>query len=225
MSQAKDQDQSMEEILQSIKRIIAEEGTPAAGGSDVLELTDMLGDEPAAASAPAAADPLAEFAGFSIDDIMAAPVSSGVGPATPPPAPAPEPKPEPKPEPVFEPAFVAAPVAPAVEVAPEPAMPATPAPEPEPTMPEPVAPVMADTDSLISDTTREAAAAALGALQHVPETVAPVIAASMGFRAGHTVEDLVVEALKPMLRDWLDSNLTAIVERLVEKEVRRLSGR
>jgi uncharacterized protein len=169
----KDQDQSMEEILQSIKRIIADEGDPApVSNSEVLELTDMIVAEEAAAPNAIPA--------MSIDEIMAAPVSS---------VPA-------------EPEFI----------------PTPPAPEP---LPEPIA--IAD-EGLISEATRVASAAALDALRHTPaEPHMPVM--SHSFRSGTTVEDLVIETLRPMLREWLDTHLTGIVERLVEREVRRVSGR
>lgn len=49
--------------------------------------------------------------------------------------------------------------------------------------------------------------------------------ASPHFRSGTTVEDLVMESLKPMLKEWLDLNLSEIVEKIVEREVRRISGR
>lgn len=192
MSQAKDQDQSMEEILQSIKRIIAEEGTPTPGGSDVLELTDMLGDD--AVDVPPGMDMPAEPAvpTMSIDEIMAAPLSSG--PVTPA-------------EEFYKPEPVAA--------KPEPVR-AAPTPTPAPKMEE----------GLVSDTTINTAAAALSALKNIPEsTLPPLPPSGIGFRSGTTIEDLVLEALKPMLKDWLEGNLTGIVERLVEKEVRKLSAR
>ena len=40
-----------------------------------------------------------------------------------------------------------------------------------------------------------------------------------------TVEQLLVDLLTPMLRDWLDQNLPAIVERVVEQEVKKLARR
>ena len=43
--------------------------------------------------------------------------------------------------------------------------------------------------------------------------------------AGITVDQLVVDLLTPMLRDWLDQNLPAIVERVVEQEVKKLARR
>ena len=42
---------------------------------------------------------------------------------------------------------------------------------------------------------------------------------------GHTLEDIVMELLKPMLKDWLDQNLATIVEEKVEEEVQRLARR
>ena len=44
-------------------------------------------------------------------------------------------------------------------------------------------------------------------------------------REGRTLEDLVRDLLKPMLRDWLDQNLPAIVEARVQAEVERISRR
>jgi len=38
-----------------------------------------------------------------------------------------------------------------------------------------------------------------------------------------TLEDLVAEMLQPMLRNWLDENLPALVERLVQEEIQRVS--
>jgi uncharacterized protein len=40
-----------------------------------------------------------------------------------------------------------------------------------------------------------------------------------------TLEDLVREMLRPMLRSWLDDNLPTLVERLVLVEIERIAGR
>lgn len=40
-----------------------------------------------------------------------------------------------------------------------------------------------------------------------------------------TLEGMVREMLRPMLRDWLDANLPRIVESLVSKEIARISGK
>ena len=42
---------------------------------------------------------------------------------------------------------------------------------------------------------------------------------------GKTLEDIVVEMLKPMVKEWLDANLPAIVEEKVEEEVKRVARR
>jgi hypothetical protein len=46
-----------------------------------------------------------------------------------------------------------------------------------------------------------------------------------GTGTGITVDQLVVDLLTPMLRDWLDQNLPGIVERVVEQEVKKLARR
>ncbi|HHL43729.1 MAG TPA: DUF2497 domain-containing protein [Hellea balneolensis] len=42
--------------------------------------------------------------------------------------------------------------------------------------------------------------------------------------SGPPIGDLVQEALKPMLQEWLDKNLKGIVERAVTKEIKRISS-
>jgi len=39
-----------------------------------------------------------------------------------------------------------------------------------------------------------------------------------------TLQDLVQEMLRPMLKSWLDDNLPTLVERLVRAEIDRLAG-
>lgn len=46
-----------------------------------------------------------------------------------------------------------------------------------------------------------------------------------GVPKGRPVEELVMDALKPMMSEWLNEHLPAIVERIVEREVRYLSRR
>jgi hypothetical protein len=40
---------------------------------------------------------------------------------------------------------------------------------------------------------------------------------------GMTLENMVREMVRPMLKEWLDENLPSIVERMVEKEIERVS--
>lgn len=127
-----------------------------------------------------------------------------------PPAPAPAPEPmslEEEDDLVFEaeaePAFAPAPEpTPAPAAAPAP-MAAAPAPAGEPIA-----------DSMLS---QPAASAAAGALQRLAGTL------RIADTPGQTVEGVVRELLKPMLKEWLDQNLAAIVEARVEAELERIS--
>ena len=40
---------------------------------------------------------------------------------------------------------------------------------------------------------------------------------------GRTIDDLVKDMLRPMLKTWLDDNLPGLVERLVRAEIERVS--
>lgn len=42
---------------------------------------------------------------------------------------------------------------------------------------------------------------------------------------GPTIEDLVREEIRPLLKAWLDANLPGLVERLVRAEIERVLGR
>lgn len=44
-------------------------------------------------------------------------------------------------------------------------------------------------------------------------------------RGGPTIEDLVREEVRPLLKAWLDANLPGLVERLVRAEIERVFGR
>lgn len=44
-------------------------------------------------------------------------------------------------------------------------------------------------------------------------------------RGGPTLEDMMREEMRPMLKEWLDINLPGLVERLVKAEIDRVSGR
>ncbi len=156
-------EQSMEEILQSIKRIIAEENDGSepdvaaapvrngAHGSDVLELTDLVeeGD---------AVDPVKE-------------------------------------------AFPSAPSKKAATNGSD---------------------ILDSIDSLLSDDAARSSAAALRNLSGSSKSRTSGTSLP-AFRSGTSVEDLMIEAMRPMLKDWLDANLPGLVERLVEKEIRKLS--
>jgi len=73
-------------------------------------------------------------------------------------------------------------------------------------------------DAIIDEVTESATAGAFASLNQVVEEKAVV--AERGDRIG----DIVMEALQPMLKEWLDANLKGIVERAVTKEVKRISS-
>jgi cell pole-organizing protein PopZ len=193
---------TMEEILASIRRIISEEDKPAEGGGDVLDLQ------------PPAPPPVVE----AKTPITPPKPATAPRPA-PAPAPAPEPvaiKPPPPPIDMFDEPEEPARPSPLpeeelliVERQPEPTPPPVvaapkPAPQPERTPPPPQRP-------LVSDPVASQAAGALGRLM-----------GSMMVSTGNTLDDVVRELLKPMLKEWLDANLTQIVEAEVAKEIDRI---
>jgi len=45
------------------------------------------------------------------------------------------------------------------------------------------------------------------------------------YRGGPTIEDMVREEIRPLLKAWLDANLPALVERQVRVEIERVVGR
>jgi uncharacterized protein len=52
-----------------------------------------------------------------------------------------------------------------------------------------------------------------------------VLAQTVLVENGRTLQDLVREMLRPMLKSWLDDNLPTLVERLVLAEIEQLTGR
>lgn len=67
-------------------------------------------------------------------------------------------------------------------------------------------------ERLVSAPASSAVSAAFGSLQRTMSAAPP-----------RSVDDLVTEALKPMLKAWLDENLPALVERLVRAEIERVA--
>ena len=113
----------------------------------------------------------------------------------PPPPPPPEPEPDPEPEPEPEPA------PPAVEQ------------EDVLELTDRIEPLQDIEPALVSDPTAAAAAAAFGHLSAsllMPQDL-------------RTLEDVVRELLRPLLKQWLDDNLPDIVEAQVQAEIERIS--
>lgn len=193
---------TMEEILASIRRIISEEDKPAEAGGDVLDLQPPP-------------PPVAE--------VKAPPPrpAPALAPAqTPPPAPKPEPVVAKAPPPVLEEPEPLAPPSRVIEddlmvveqeqeeepAPPPPAPVAKPAPKAEWTPPH-----AGPTETLVSPPVASQAAGALGKLM-----------GSMMVSGGGTLDDVVRELLKPMLKEWLDDNLPQLVEAEVAKEIDRI---
>jgi cell pole-organizing protein PopZ len=93
----------------------------------------------------------------------------------------------------------------------------TPSPTPtqiETIMPSHATAVAPTADSILSTPTTNAAA---GSLARLAGTL------RISDTPGQTVEGVVRELLKPMLKEWLDRNLPAIVESRVEAELERIA--
>lgn len=71
-------------------------------------------------------------------------------------------------------------------------------------------------EKIISDEAAEVSRARLASLSRL--VIKPEVAGS------DTLEGLVREMLKPMLRDWLDAHLPDLVETMVAKEIARITG-
>lgn len=212
----------MEEILASIRRIIADEDTGASAASKLASVAAKTQPAPTVSE-----DELDKLFDTSDDDVLE------LGDADKEPAmadddmdlafePAPVAKPQPAPAPV-------APVAPVAKVAPPPpSAPVAPAPVVEPSVaevrrapqpepqPEPApvraAPTETMTDPLLSQSTDSMVSAAFDNL-----------ALTILNKNARTVEDLIQDMLRPMLRSWLDQNLPSLVERLVRAEIERVA--
>ncbi|HWS10986.1 MAG TPA: DUF2497 domain-containing protein [Xanthobacteraceae bacterium] len=189
---AKSQEPSMEEILASIRRIIADD--------DANKTAPPQAAAPAPAARPAtppepsldeAADPepMAEVEDEASDILdlteqMEAPAA--------------------KPEPPFRTIDGSFDVSYEEEKS-APQMPAPPMPEPPPRAEE-------RSHQLLSSVTSAAVDSAFNTL-----------AQTVLVQNARTLEDLVREMLRPMLKAWLDDNLPGMVERLVRAEIERVS--
>jgi uncharacterized protein len=210
---AKAQEPSMEEILASIRRIIADDDASkptkapeAAPAAKQQAAVTAAPSRPAPTPAPAktTAPPPASAAANSQDDIDAmlaeledAPVDEASTPdvldlteAMAAPAPSSPPAPSLRPAPGFRTIDGASDVV------------FTTKPEPPPLIDR----------GLISNETIAAVDRAFNTLTHT----------LIGQNA-RTLEDLVKEMLRPMLKSWLDDNLPSLVERIVRAEIERVS--
>lgn len=180
------QDQSMDDILASIRRILNEDEA-AAQAAEVAEPTEP-----------------------------AAPVAEEPAPAAPPPR---APEPEFTPPPIAPPPVVARPEPEPVELTSD--MLVTP---PNPgALPSASPPrvAMDDASGLIAPAAAAAAAASVGSLLRAVSSER----GSQVYRGGPSIEDVVREEIRPILKDWLDTHLPPLVERLVRAEIERVVNR
>ena len=133
--------------------------------------------------------------------------------AAPMPQPAPAPAPAPKPAPQFRTIDGSFDVS-YDEEKPAPQMPAAQMPEARAAFPSEDNPHRGDarTNQLLSSVTSAAVDSAFNTL-----------AQTVLVQNARTLEDLVREMLRPMLKGWLDDNLPGMVERLVRAEIERVS--
>jgi cell pole-organizing protein PopZ len=212
MSQAaKAQEPSMEEILASIRRIIADDDTPKP-----VPRPEAKAPEPPPASRAPPPKPAPAPAAAKQDDIDAMLAGLDEGPE---PAPPPVSAPQPEPADVLElteamqapsPSFQTIDGSQDVvfeETGTEPPPPRAAEPPPRPA-PMPAMP----TQPIISSATAAAVDSAFNALAH-----------TVLVQNAKTLEDLVKEMLRPMLQHWLDNNLPTLVERLVRQEIERVA--
>jgi cell pole-organizing protein PopZ len=109
----------------------------------------------------------------------------------------------------------------------EPARAVEPAPKPQRTAAEqPKSPAPSEgaprADALVAPEAAAAAASSVGTLLRTLIAEREQLAVH---RTGPTIEDLVREEIRPLLKDWLDTNLPPLVERLVRAEIERVVGR
>lgn len=204
MSQsARVQEPSMEEILASIRRIIADD-TPEAAKAAASSAAPAAA--PAAAPKAAPPQPAPTAKAMSQDDIdamladQAADEEAGILDLS-------EPVKKPQPGPA---GFRQVPAGDVMfreeEVEPEPPAYSPPAyaPPAHSSAPAP--------ETLLSAETNAAVSAAFGSL-----------ATTILSENSRTIEDLVREMLRPMLKAWLDDNLPGLVERMVRAEIERVA--
>ncbi|MFA6265538.1 MAG: DUF2497 domain-containing protein [Pseudolabrys sp.] len=225
---AKAQEPSMEEILASIRRIIADEDSgkaakPAAAPAPPPPKPMPVPPPVVAKPPPPPSPPKPPAAANNQADIDAMLASMDAAPK-PPEAVAPPPAPPPAP-----PKPVAPPAVDVLDLTEAMAAPAPPAQsfrtidaasdvffaeggsEPQPEPPRPSTPPVFDR-GLMSNSTRSA-------VDHAFNSLANTV---LGNNA-RTLEDLVKEMLRPMLKSWLDDNLPNLVERIVRAEIERVS--
>lgn len=94
-------------------------------------------------------------------------------------------------------------------------------PQLEAKMPEPIQENVEPPHSIISEKTTDAAASSIGALVR-SMSMEKSVAVS---RHSVTIEEIVREEIRPLLKAWLDTHLPSLVERVVRSEIERVIDR
>jgi cell pole-organizing protein PopZ len=210
---AKAQEPSMEEILASIRRIISDDDAkPAAAPAEVAVAPAPSAPKPAAAKpatppppapSPVAAPTPAPAAKNSQDDIDAMLASFDA------------------PTPVSAPAAVEVEEAEDVfELTEQMAVPAAAADGFQKVEPHDD---LEFTESTAPAAKTDEAPVLSGATAKAVESAFNSLATTVLSNNARTLEDLVKEMLRPMLKSWLDDNLPALVERIVKAEIERVA--
>lgn len=194
----------MEEILASIRRIISEDDAPAetapVAAAPEPEPEAEAEPEPVVSSALMDETPSMEEPAASEDDVLEltdayeAPAAESLGDLD---ISAAEPFPG---APVSESVFIEEPTK--VHTPEHPAVPTT------------------GYDSLVGDSAAASAASAFAGFASTLRKPDPMESTT---GSGPTVDELARSLLRPMLKEWLDANLPAIVEAQVRKEVERIA--
>jgi cell pole-organizing protein PopZ len=207
-------DPSMDDILASIRKIISDDearaqvsGSAAPAAPPANAPIDLRSSGPRTAGNGSREDVLL------LTDLIEEPTLAAVQPEPVPPTPIPLQRIDPvsaseMPQPPFE---------------------SAPAPRPTPTPP-----ITSSSDQpLVGSSVAGAATSAFDRLNQVVEernaaapsaASSPMPAIALG-AGGKTIEDLVKEMLRPMLKEWIDRSLPPMVEQLVEREIARLTRR
>ena len=226
---AKSQEPSMEEILASIRRIIADDDASKSAPRPADPPPQAAAPAPAARPAPPpqappprvappepsldeaeAADPEPDSESMADVEDQASDILDLTEQMA---APMPQPAPAPKPAPQFRTIDGSFDVS-YEEEKPAPHMPAHQMPEARAPLPSEDNPYRGDgrSNQLLSGVTSAAVDSAFNTL-----------AQTVLVQNARTLEDLVREMLRPMLKAWLDDNLPGMVERLVRAEIERVS--
>lgn len=231
-----DDEPSIEDILDSIRQIIAEDDKPASATTkpapkEEIQTNDSIDDIFASVEAIEAESAPATILSNEDDDIFEltehaeAPIKDDLDITSPDPflddfdkivIPEEPEFTEPEDEPfvvdlIDEPENIPSP-----EPAPEPVVESVPVPQQQrPETPVSHAPVIQTSDSILSEAAEKAAMSAISELARKTAIE----------HSGITIEEIVRSELKPLLRAWLDKNLPVVIERLVREELERVTKR